>query len=135
MQDIVAALVAYLQADSGVSALVGVRVWGGELPDAEVEHMPRPNIVLRRAGGPAVFRSHRLIDQRVDVFSYGDGAQQADEVDRAAAEALMAIRRDEYTSTVLHSAAYGGSIGLRDPDAGWPYTVRTAIIRVGETAA
>lgn len=133
MQDVLTALITYLGTQSGVTDLVSTRIYGGELPKADVAEMPRKAIVLRSAGGIEEFRTARIQDQRIDVFSYGDGYFEAGQVDRAVADALMAIRRNASESTLLHSAGYGGAFQLKEPDTGWRYVLRTATIKAGET--
>ena len=133
MQDVITALITYLGTQSGVTDLVGTRIYGGELPEDDVAEMPRKAVILRSAGGIEEFRTARIQDQRIDVFSYGDGYIEAGQVDRAVADALIAIRRNEVESTILHSAGYGGAFQLKEPDTGWHYIVRTATIKAGET--
>ena len=135
MQDVITALITYLGTQSGVTDLVGTRIYGGELPEADVSEMPRKCVILRSAGGIEEFRTARIQSQRIDVFSYGDGYLAAGQVDQAVADALIAIRRNEVESTILHSAGDGGAFQLKEPDTGWRYIVRTATIKVGETVA
>jgi hypothetical protein len=59
--DPIAGLVALLLADAGVAALAGVRVFGGELPKAEAQFMPRAALVVAPSGGDF---AHRRILRR-----------------------------------------------------------------------
>lgn len=127
------ALITYLGTQSGVTDLVSARIYGGELPQGEVGNMPRKVIVLRNAGGPEEFRTARIQHQAIEIFSFGDGYIEAGQVDRAVADALIAIRRNESESTILHAAGYGGASQFVDTDTGWRYVVRTATITAGET--
>ena len=135
MQDIIEALITYLGTQSGVTTLVSTRIYGGEIKADEVDEMPRKIIVLRYAGGPEELRTARIQQQRIEVFSFGEDYFEAGRVDRAVADALIAIRRNESESTILHVAGYGGASQLIDSDTGWRYIERTAMIRAGETAA
>ena len=42
----IVALVTFFKADSALSALVGIRVFGAELPNTETESMPRAVVVI-----------------------------------------------------------------------------------------
>ena len=133
MQDIVAALITHLGTVAAITTLVSTRIYGGELPEADIGSMPRKAIILRYAGGIEEFRTHRSQRQRVDIFSYGEDYLEAGRVDRAVADALIAIRRTESESTLLHAVGYAGVFQLKEPDTGWRYNVRTATITAGET--
>ncbi len=135
MQDIMVALITYLGTQSGVTDLVGTRIYGGELAADEPDEMPRKIIVLRYAGGPEEFRTARIQQQRIEVFSFGEDYLEAGRVDRAVADALIAIRRTESENTLLHVAGYGGASQFKDSDTGWRYIERIIMIAAGETAA
>jgi hypothetical protein len=92
-------------------------------------------VIVRLAGGLEVFRSARLSRVRVDVLSHGEGYYEADQVDRAVCEALMAIQRTAASSTLLQSAGYGGAFQLKEPEHGWKYYARTALIVYDERTA
>ena len=134
MQDILDALITYFKGVSGVSTLVSTRVYGADLPDDEIENMPRQTAVLKYAGGPESVRSHNVQRVRVDVLSYGDGFKQAVAVDHAIADAAHDLSREEPSgsSTLIHSVGYGGPIQLREPETGWPYVVRTLLVIADE---
>ena len=134
MQDIMTALITYLGDQAAIAALVSARIYGGELPESEVANMPRKLIVLRYAGGNEESRTARIQKQRVDILSYGEDYFEAGRVDRAVADALIAIQRTESENTLLHAAGYAGSFQLKEPDTGWRYLARTATITAGETA-
>ncbi|MDZ4307562.1 hypothetical protein, partial [Allopontixanthobacter sp.] len=72
--DLTAAVTAYLKSDAALAALVGTRVFGGEMPPAETAQMPRKALVLRASGGVSLTAgSHAEHDtQRLDLFSFGE---------------------------------------------------------------
>lgn len=134
MKDVMAALIAYLKTVSGVTDLTSTRIYGGSLPQSEIENLPRKTIALRYAGGPEEMRTHRVQQQRIDVYSYGEDHYEAGRVDGAVCEALLDIQRTAASDTLLHSAGYSGAHHMRDSDHGWEYVMRSAMIRAGETA-
>tara|TARA_Y100000310_G_scaffold340684_2_gene437327 strand:+ start:4494 stop:4901 length:408 start_codon:yes stop_codon:yes gene_type:complete len=134
MQDVAEAMITHLKTVSAITDLTSTRIWGGDLPETEVENMPRQNLVVRESGGPEEFRTARIQQQRLDFFSYGEGYYQAGQVDRAVADALIAIARTVANSTLMHSAGYGGAMHLKLSDSGWEYVLRSALIMVGETS-
>lgn len=121
-----AALVAYLRADADVAALVGVRVFGRELPRAETDAMPRQAVVLKRAGGGLLGRGYQEYgDIRVDVYCYGATGLEADELhDEVRAALKHRLRATVAAGVLLHWArpSSDGSSG-REPDTDWPLTV------------
>lgn len=135
MTEVLEALIAHLLTVSAVTDLTSTRIFGGELPEAEVASMPRKVLVLRLAGGIEQMRSARTTRVRVDVFSYGEGYYQAGRVDRAVADALMDLRRVKAADTLLHAAGYGGPFQLKEPGHGWRYVARTAIVAYDERTA
>lgn len=135
MKGVAEAVITYLGTVTAVTNLVSTRIHVGELPESEVSNMPRKLVVVRNAGGIEQFRTARLQPQRIDVLSFGEDYYEADTVDLAVAEAVIAIRRDVHSGTLLHSAGYGGAMHLKEPDTGWQYVMRSMTIRAGETAA
>lgn len=125
--DPIAAIVALLAADADVAALVGARVFGGELPAAEAEHMPRPAIVVSPTpGGPFAAGSTAEIDlQAVDLLAYGETPYEAGRVMRAAAAALDGAARVVSEGALIHWARpAGGPAAQREPEVAWPVSVR-----------
>jgi len=135
MQDVMAALITHLNTVTALTDLVSTRIFGGAIPESEIKDMPQKLLLLRYSGGPEVFRTHRVQRQRIDFFSYGEDYYEAGRVDRNLADALIALSRNEALNTILHSAGYGGVVQLKEPDTGWEYVFRSALIIVGETAA
>ncbi|MFZ5749100.1 MAG: tail completion protein gp17 [Pseudomonadota bacterium] len=123
MADVVGALVAFLAADAATAAIVGARVFGGELPSEEAAAMPRAAIVLTASGGSSLtggsYVEHDT--QRVDLFAYGATPHAAEQLRDVAAMALRRLRRGVWAQVLVHWAQpAGGSTGARDPDAAWP---------------
>ena len=124
--DPIGALVALLKADAGVAALVGVRVFGGELPQAEAESMPRKGVILRLSGGVNPVGGYvEATAERVDAISWGETSYEADQVSRAVRGALIRLRRQVVTvsgtGVLIHSAEQaGGRISVRDQETNWP---------------
>lgn len=134
MQDVLAALIVHLKTVATITALVGTRVFGGELPEGEAKYMPRKCIVLRSVGGLVEFRTHREQKPRVDSFCYGETYHEAGKVDGVLTDALFVIRRVDVNNTLLYSVGFSaGPRQGKEPDAGWRYVTRSAIVRAGET--
>lgn len=119
------ALVDHLLADSALAAIVGTRVFGGELPAAQADLMPRQALVVSfsgNPGGPGSGDYTRLVEIRFDFLSYGETPFQADAVRRAAYDVMKAINRTVVSSTLLHRAEHsGGPVNGRDRDTDWPF--------------
>ncbi len=122
-EDIVAALVTFIKADGGVSALVGTRVFGLELPGAEAASMPRKAVVLKPSGGPS-FASGSYSEhdtQRIDVFAYGETLFEATRVRTAVSDAFRALRRGKTGTTLIHWVEpAGGWASQRETKLEWP---------------
>lgn len=125
-----AAIVAHLKADAAVATLVGVRVFGDELPP-QVDRgfdMPAQCIVVRRSGGPPPPGSARsylpLTRSRYDLHCYGVTALESDDVYSAAHIALRALVPATVANTKLYNAIVeGGPRFGRDQDGQWPFTL------------
>ncbi len=122
-EDIVAALVTVLKADGGVSALVGARVFGLELPGAEAANMPRKAVVLAPSGGASLaagsYSEHDT--QRIDAFAYGETLFEAHRVRTAVSDAFRALRRGKTGTTLIHWVEpAGGWASQRESKLEWP---------------
>lgn len=125
-----------LLADTDVAAEVGTRVFGQELPRGQTEAMPQKCLVVTSVGGidPAAYIPVGHV--RLDVRCYGKTPREADSVWVDVYDALKYLERAVHGTTLLHSAQMeGGPRSLRDPDAGWPFTLSTWVLRYGEEAA
>ncbi len=128
LSDPIAGVVAFLAADAGVAALVGARVFGGEMPASEAKHMPRPALVVRESGGPSLGGgTYAAVEaQRLDLFAFGASAHEAGKVMRAASVALHRMRRGVWADTLLYGCNYaGGSMAGREPGTEWPRQFRS----------
>lgn len=127
----------YLKADSDLAALVGARVFGGELDRRENPSMPRACVVVQPSGGGFLGLENQVYgDGRVDVDCYGATAWQAWQVYLAAEAALMSLEREVYASVLLHWAkpSSRGSQG-RTPDLDWPIVLSSWQVLAGRVAA
>lgn len=132
MTDIISGLISYLGSITSVTTLVSDRIYGGELPEDEIENMPQKVVVLKYSGGLEITRSHRIQDQRIDVFSYGESYYEAQRVDYVIVSALYNLSREDRANTFLQSIGYGGAFHQKDPDTGWHYTMRVIIVIADE---
>lgn len=128
MADLVAALVALLQADTALAAITQGRVFGGELPEGEGEAMPRAALVVVPSGGTSLtagsYAEHD--SQRIDLFAYAGTVRAADALRREADRVLRQVRRSTIGGVLVHWVqSAGGSITGRDPDAAWPRTFQS----------
>lgn len=136
--DVIAALVAFLKADSGVAALAGARVFGLELPASEAVSMPRKAVVLQTSGGVRLTAGSyaRHDTQRVDAFAYGETPFEAEALRRAVFDALKPLRREVSAGVLIHWVEpAGGWSTLRDPDAAWPAAFQSFQVFFAEQAA
>lgn len=135
MEIVLVALVTHLKTVTALTDLVSTRVFGGKLPKGQVESMPQKCVVLRYNGGYEVFRTHREQEPRILIFSYGEDPLEALKVDAAVCDALIAISRLAVGTTLIHSVGYsGGPANRTEPDTGWDFVTRSAIVKAGETA-
>lgn len=137
MPDPVKALMLLLLADADVAALVGSRVFGGELPEAEAVSMPRSCLVVREAGGGLLGTGwQQYTDVRFDVFAYGATPRDASILWRAVHRRMKTFARARYGSTLLHWAKPdAGPLPLRDPDTEAPYVFTSWQVLLAEVAA
>ncbi len=141
-QDGLGALITLLKADSTISALIGTRIFGEELPETETVNMPRQCIVIQHAGSR---RGNSYIDIkkiRLDFFCYGVTLKEAGEVHRTLESVLRDLERTVTSSTVLYQAEHSaGPFYARNREAAfltntnWPMLVDTWLIKMQETIA
>ena len=139
ISDAADALIAHLKTDSALSALVGARIYGDELPRDDTDNMPRKAVVLTPGGGgipPYAQATMPLEAQRFDVFCYGETLFQANAVRRAVHGALRAMQRVTISSVLLHWARpAGGRITGLDSVTQWPVTWNSWQVMSDERAA
>lgn len=139
MPDRVAALIAFLQTNAAVAELTAGRVYGGELPESEQRHQPRPAVVVSPGGGGSgsignAFQEYG--DRSVDLRLYGKTPGQADLLWRTVAPALKHLRREVHAGCLLHWAKPSvGEINLRDPNTQWPFVLASYQVLAAERAA
>lgn len=134
--DPIEALVAFLKADSAVAAILGARVFGGELDRREVQSMPRACAVLSPAGGGLIGLEYQNYgDLRVDVDCYAATVQGSWTLYRAVYGALKEMKREIFADTLLHWAkpSSRGTTG-RDPLTDWPMTISSWQVLAAEVA-
>lgn len=126
MVDPILALRSFYLADPDVAAFVGTRVFGGDLPASEAQHMPRQALIIQDAGSLGVFgESNNFGDLRIDLKCYGATPYQAWQVRQAVKQASKhRLLRVVSEGVLLHWARQAGGTGhLRDADTGWPFHV------------
>jgi len=126
--DIIAAVVAQLKADAGVSALAGADVYGVEMPADTVKRMPINAIVVQPSGGaPMTEESELELDaQRIDIMAYGATPNAANAVRRAAASALTGTKRRVVANVLIHWInKAGGFYAARERDGLWPQSFQS----------
>lgn len=125
MTDVVGALAAYLKADSGVAALAGTRVYGGELARNQIEQMPRTAVVLKPSGGGLLGRAYQEYgDRRIDIDCYGATPRDGETLYLAVYRSLKQLRRTVSSGVLLHWAlASSAGVTARDTDTDWPLTL------------
>lgn len=131
--DLVGSLRYYLLLDGPVSAAVGTRVFGEELPESEINNMPRPCTVLRSSGGPGMGGYARIGNYRVDVRCYGETPYRAKQVWFAVYNALKHMPRTNSNGVLVHSARPEVMpIHMREPDTDWPLTFGSFLVLAAE---
>lgn len=121
--DPIGALIAFLNADTRVSALASGHVFGGELPDAENKHLPRQTVLLADGGGAQQLGGGYLPfgDQRVDVRCYGATLHDARALYGAVLLALKNLRPTVHAGTkIMWCRQAGGPMTFREPGTEWP---------------
>jgi hypothetical protein len=135
MIDVIEAVVAYLKSDAGVAALVGTRVYGGELPRSQAATMPQGTVVVSPAGGGLLGLSgNDYGDSRVDIDCYSTTPHQAYKLNLAVYDAMKAIRRRKQGTALLHWSR-PSSTGATGRDTDWPITVSSYQVLAAEVAA
>lgn len=125
LPDHIGALREFLLAEDRVAELSGSRIFGGGLPDDEIEQMPRAAVLLAPAGGGALGRGYlNFNDPRVDVDCYGVDARTAWVLHLAVHAALKHLRRGPTSRGVLlHWARVSvDGVSTRHPRTDWPLT-------------
>lgn len=137
MTNAVGAIVAMLKADTALSAAVSSRVYGGELPKAQITDMPRAAVVVSRAGGGFIGGGYQDYgDLRINVACYADTPRAADIIYGLVHDALKQMRRGVWSETLLHWANVSSEgVTGRDPDTDWPVCLSSWQVLASEVAA
>ena len=126
--DVIAAVVALLKADAGVSALAGTDVYGVEMPADAVARMPIDAIVVQPSGGVSLTEgSDAALDaQRIDIMAYAATPNEANALRRTAAWALTRTKRRVVANTLIHWVKKaGGFYAARERDGQWPQSFQS----------
>jgi len=109
---------------------VAGRVFGTELPKAEIDAGPRSCIVVQSAGGGGVGRGARSYLPwrviRVNIRSYAETPDDADALDYRVYDYMTGFHGLVYMNhqTILRDAVMsGGPLPQRDPDIRWPFVL------------
>ncbi|MCZ7538240.1 MAG: hypothetical protein M5T61_21420 [Acidimicrobiia bacterium] len=122
--DPIDALVSWLRLDSDLVALVGGRVYGGQVPQFENASMPRPLVTVNPAGGGFLGRSQDYGDRRIDVDCYGQTRPESWAVylaSRGRASSISNASSPTGCSWHWANEASRGTSGV-EPDTDWPVT-------------
>jgi hypothetical protein len=137
--DALAAVIAIAKADASVAALVGARVYGESLPQADSASMPRKALVLKQSGGVEPSYTTGTIElqaQRLDALCYGENTYEAGRVRRALRGAFRAVQRRTASAVLVHwIRPAGASITFIDGDAQWPGVLESYQVLSSELAA
>lgn len=113
----------------GVAGLDAARVFGIEIPKAEVELklMPRKLIVVRQSGqGGAAGGYARIQKTMVDILCYGETPYEAELLRLEVHRFLKDFRRRMSGDFLLHSFdSVNGPVPAREGETEWPYVLET----------
>lgn len=130
------ALCTYLEG-TPVDTVTSGRIFRPELPDTEPDLMPRACIVVRRAGGYAMFAGGQVPvgDPILDLFCWGETQLEAERVASEVLTALRALRTSTFDNARLYWARIaGGPNPFDDPETHWPCMVVSAQVAHCELA-
>ena len=128
MTEIMESIVAFLKADSGISALVGTNVYPVELPRELVNDMPIETVIVRIEGGQQDRGTGPIARVTMVFESTGEKFYQAGQVDKAVFSALKNLNRKVFENILLHSALPNMPNLGRASVTGWPVVTRTATV-------
>lgn len=134
MTDTLKAIIAFLNTSADVVALVGARIYGDEVPQAELQRQePRKFVVIESAGGIDQTYYKRITRPRFDVWAFGETYYEAGRVERAVFEALKLLDRVTISNTLLHGVTLsGGPMIDRHPATSWPAKWRAVVVFADE---
>lgn len=133
--DVIAAVRGYLLADADVLELSAGRVYGVQIPPANIGAMPTATVVVKRAGGPGDASRIPWSRSRIDVFCYAATPSLAATLELAVFQALKLLDTALIGNAKLFDAIIlTGPIDLREPDTGWPSVIRSYLVSMNEGA-
>ena len=107
--------------------LAGGRVFGGEIPMREAQHMPRAALLIQPSGGPSLAGASGADadTQRIDLFAFGEALPDCAMLLGLAVGTLKTIERAVVATpsgeVLIHSVTSAGGFSLaRDPVTQWP---------------
>lgn len=130
----VIAIIDFLQADAQVTTVMAARVFGAELPPAEVSNMPRECAVIKASGGPGSDMGYMKTNRnRYEIRTYGRTPLTAWDAHLAVHDALKQMVPTVTNNTKLNNAVQvQGPMQLRDPDVNWPFVLSSYSISASE---
>ena len=135
--NLLVALVALLNADPGVAALLSddTAVYGTRIPDDKVELMPANCVLVKPAGGSLHIGDIEIAWRRFDVLAYGKSSLDSESLHLAVREALRTLERYGADGFVIHEAhCEMDGVGGDDPLTGWPVTLASYRVLAALTA-
>lgn len=138
MRDLMGSLRTLVLTDSGITDLVGTRVYVNSIPrkvieDADTFHPPKI-LVLRQAGGFGTTDLLPTEDQSVNALCYGETDHEARKVRRAVHQLFKYLSRETHDGVLIHDInPTGGPIPSVESDLVWPavsqaYTVNADVM-------
>ena len=118
LPDPIADLRSLLLADSGVAAIAGTSVYGGELPQAQATTAPDPTVVIKPAGGIGRLKTMKTRTIRIDTVCYGQTLKDSWTLHLAVREALETLGRP--TGCVKSVEMASEAANARDSVKQWP---------------
>lgn len=135
--DLEAGIRAFLAAQAAVTALVGARIYAGEMHPDETAHQPRKALLVRLSGGVSTTGESKLQHdtQRFDLFAFGETPREAGRTLAVAALALRGLETGTWAGCrILWVNSAGGRSQGREPGTEWPRHFQSFQALAGLTA-
>lgn len=115
-RQLIPAILAYLNAQATLTAVVGTNIWAGEDPPQGYEPgADGPGVLINTRGGTVSYENG-LFDPSVQIVTYGETLQ--DGLD--AYEAVFDVLQDADTYPIASARVEVTEQMLRDPETQWP---------------
>ena len=126
--NVTAQIVGLLQREDRIDRLVHGRVFGAELPESEVNRMPRMCVVISAMGGADAGAGARSdtpwTRNRFDIRCYAPSPFEADVLHNAVYRVMNGFEPFEDDGVIVRDAVVsGGPLPGRDMATDWPYTL------------